>query len=97
MKLTNKNLIHLKNIVSEERYWTYEKMVENIHREAKIIKDQFNSRDNKNRNLNWLYDKYFSLRDSLCIEDVREKYFSKRLIQSLIKHAKDRVKKSYLK
>lgn len=96
MQQVNKNLIHLKNIVSEERYWTYERMVENIYHEAKIIKDQFNSKDNKNRNLNWLYEKYFSFRDSLEIEDVREKYFSKRLIQSLIKHAKDRVKKSYL-
>lgn len=94
MQQVNKNLIHLKNIVSEERYWTYERMVENIHKEAKVIKERLDSKDNKHRDLNWLYEKNFSLRDSLGITDVREKYFSKRLIQSSIKHAKDRVKKS---
>jgi uncharacterized protein (DUF2225 family) len=94
MTLQNKNLEHLKNIVSEKRYWTYERMYEKMRNEARdIVGQMFGSRADKNRNLNWLEEKYFNVRAELNIEDVKEKYFSKRLIQSTIISAKTRMRK----
>lgn len=92
-KQENINLTHLRGIVSKERIWTYERMHEDMLVKAKPIVCKIDSIDNKNRNLNWLYqDKMREVR-SLEIADVKEKYFAKRLLQSTIRNYKNRARR----
>lgn len=91
------NFGHLKNIVSEERLWTYETMYDDMITKAHSIvcnKDIYGIQ-NKNRSLNWLYDDKLAFIENLEIIDVKEKYFAKRLIRTYIRNYKNRLRRKW--
>lgn len=93
----NANLLHLKNIVSEERMDTYESIYKNMLLKRDEIVSETNSFDIKNRNLNWLYADGWKIIDSLKITDIKEKYFAKRFLMTFLRGSKNKVKRIHKK
>lgn len=91
----NINLSHLKNIVSEERMWSYERIYEIMLSKCLEIINDTNSFEHKNRYLNWVHGDALLEVKSFGLTDIKEKYFSKRLIRTVIKNAKKTVKKRF--